>query len=64
MAGTGNDYIGQLNRTRSNKTCAYWTTILKNDTNNIHLLNDTLYPDMSSADAKNFCRNPSRSIAG
>lgn len=128
MAGTGNDYIGKLNVTRSNRTCQFWidNTAKKNNTNstlktnsatktnltikrNSHLkrstnvkistekttplilkgfrkrflgliskkekvfhrhpvkkkyLNDSLYADTNALDAQNYCRNPSRDIAG
>uniref|UniRef100_A0A6P7G077 Uncharacterized protein LOC114336079 isoform X4 n=1 Tax=Diabrotica virgifera virgifera TaxID=50390 RepID=A0A6P7G077_DIAVI len=92
MAGTGNDYSGTLNRTRSNRTCNAWVTETFLDTNSslknssIEFLlkkdypelsttpvsteaqnpvwNDTLFPEGSSAKAENFCRNPSRNIAG
>lgn len=104
MAGTGNDYIGKVNTTRSNRTCQIWfipevqnlteTTINVTDFGNAtteflptttensgnmskiksrsvrhhkvdpEFLNGSLYADMSAEAAMNFCRNPSRSIAG
>lgn len=88
MAGTGNDYIGKVNVTRSNRTCQVWLTPVKNITKikasknstvnspsvvtrNIRyhhvdtkLLDGSLYADMSAEAALNYCRNPSRSIAG
>lgn len=100
MAGTGNDYIGRVNVTRSNRTCQVWSTqnpkqnqtIVSNNTilgttktSKTHnatnsskiiargiqkhrvdpeFLNGSLYADMSAESALNFCRNPSRSIAG
>lgn len=71
MAGTGNDYIGKINVTRSNRTCQPW--VIANTTNTtteyVHetefdLLNGTLYADMSAEAAENYCRNPSRNLAG
>lgn len=64
MSGTGNDYVGKLNKTRSNRTCADWINYVVNNSINYEYLNDTLYPDMNAQNAKNFCRNPSRTIAG
>lgn len=91
MAGTGNDYIGKMNVTRSNRACQRWlvrTNNISNETNmnttanlnvtlnrrNINViqyhevdpqfLNGSLYADMSAEVAENFCRNPSRTIAG
>lgn len=83
MAGTGNDYIGKVSVTRSNRTCQTWaspqklTTTVKpiNATKKVkrgvryhrvdrEYLNGSLYADMSAEAALNFCRNPSRSIAG
>lgn len=94
MAGTGNDYIGKVNVTRSNRTCQRWfvppklpiniteltngTTVTPNNTNvaarnaddvqyhqvDSEYLNGSLYADMSVELASNFCRNPSRTIAG
>lgn len=84
MAGTGNDYIGKVNTTRTNRTCRPWytpkaasniTSLPDNATLNAsepfywhkvphELLNNSLYADMSVEDAQNFCRNPSRNLAG
>lgn len=84
MAGTGNDYIGKVNTTRTNRTCRPWYTpksssdknfSFDNETLNAsepvywhkvprELLNNSLYADMSVEDAQNFCRNPSRNLAG
>lgn len=95
MAGTGNDYIGKVNVTRSNRTCQRWyvpqklpvnTTELANSTTTVNpnnknvavrhaddvqyhhvdseYLNGSLYAEMSAEIAANFCRNPSRTIAG
>lgn len=65
MAGTGNDYIGPLSVTRSNRTCDSWDF----DNSSLHwehmqLWNESLFADMSVAAAKHFCRNPSRDISG
>lgn len=65
IAGTGNDYIGGLRTTRSNRTCSSWR--IKDDTaSHIHrqIWNDSLFGDMSVEKAENFCRNPSRDISG
>lgn len=64
MAGTGNDYIGHLAKTRSNRICDYW---FENIT--VHLVepqyaNESLYADLSLDEVQNFCRNPSRDIGG
>ncbi|KAF5275199.1 hypothetical protein FQR65_LT04231 [Abscondita terminalis] len=64
MAGTGNDYVGKLNVTRSNRTCANWSEYLSKNPEHSNFLNDTLYPDLKLEDAGNFCRNPSKSIGG
>lgn len=120
MAGTGNDYIGKVNTTRSNRMCQFWTAKrttnvqsttpaqgLKNFLQNylkpkakikqqkseyeqllamhnisiskdnntgrniifVHpvlqkYLNDSLYADLAVINAENFCRNPSRNVAG
>lgn len=58
MAGTGNDYIGMVNSTRSHRTCINWTK------NKLKIWNDTLFPDMTAEKAENFCRNPARDISG
>lgn len=63
MAGTGNDYIGKLNTTRSNRTCQFWNTNTPHPINSTYL-NGTLYADQNVTLAKNFCRDPSRNIAG
>lgn len=65
MAGTGNDYIGGINITRSNRTCARWD--FQNSPVNPMLQirwNNTLFADMSATKADNMCRNPSRDVAG
>ncbi|XP_031329479.1 uncharacterized protein LOC116160424 [Photinus pyralis] len=64
VAGTGNDYIGKLNKTRSRRTCRNWINALSNNGRFSEYLNDTLFTDMTVKDADNFCRNPTRSIAG
>lgn len=65
MAGTGNDYIGSLSATKSNRTCDTWDF----SNSSIHwehmqVWNESLFADMSVAGAKNFCRNPSRDVSG
>jgi len=124
MAGTANDYIGTLSRTRSGRTCAKWlsdydleqmqrlntsliTKVSYGAPRSIHVkshwkrslmkdillgsssnlsspsrlsnrkvvlkpvhrvdrayLNDSLYPERSVRNASNYCRDPSRNIAG
>ncbi|XP_069687396.1 uncharacterized protein [Periplaneta americana] len=63
MAGTGNDYIGELNVTRSNRVCQSW---LMNTPHKVDkkYMNETLYPERSVEKARNYCRDPSRNIAG
>lgn len=130
MAGTANDYIGILSKTRSDRTCAKWlsdydleqmqipnisltTRVPSRTQRSIHVksrwkrylkqnvsmeqssftkpllssspnllshsrftavkpihmvdrayLNDSLYPERNVRNASNYCRNPSRNIAG
>jgi hypothetical protein len=64
MAGTGNDYVGTLSVTRSNRTCDFWF-----DNATVHnieqkYLNESLYADKSVNDIQNHCRNPARDMAG
>ncbi|PSN55984.1 hypothetical protein C0J52_02152 [Blattella germanica] len=63
LAGTGNDYIGPMSITRSNRTCQLWTRNSPHQVNEKYK-NDTLYAERSITLAKNYCRNPSRNIAG
>ncbi|KAK6624036.1 hypothetical protein RUM44_010894 [Polyplax serrata] len=56
--GTGSDYMGQLNETRSKRGCKPWSSVMDEV---IHI-ND--FPDSSVKDASNFCRNPTNSITG
>lgn len=65
IAGTGNDYIGGLRTTRSNRTCSSW--VINAYTANVmnrQVWNDSLFGDMSIEKAENFCRNPSRDVSG
>ncbi|KAJ8925711.1 hypothetical protein NQ315_009558 [Exocentrus adspersus] len=65
MAGTGNDYIGSLTVTRSNRTCDSW--IFSNISLHARykqLWNNSLFADLSAEAANTFCRNPSRDISG
>lgn len=72
MAGTGNDYIGTMSVTRSNRTCSLWVKPLSlrpSKIKPIHPIdpkyqNDTLYAEQSARAANNYCRDPSRSIGG
>lgn len=66
IAGTGNDYIGILRTTRSNRTCDNWDTTNTTQDNIIHrqIWNNSLFGDMSVEKAENFCRNPSRDVSG
>lgn len=65
IAGTGNDFIGGVSLTRSNRTCARWDfTNYGANIQQRQLWNDTLFADMSASNAQNFCRNPSRDVAG
>ncbi|CAG9764694.1 unnamed protein product [Ceutorhynchus assimilis] len=65
MAGTGNDFIGQVEVTRSGRKCDAWDvhpgTVHEKY---MYSFNDSSFADMKSKDAKNFCRNPSRDISG
>ncbi|XP_018333322.1 uncharacterized protein LOC108742562 isoform X2 [Agrilus planipennis] len=58
LAGTGNDYVGKLNITRSNRSCMAWTAT------SFKSYNETLFADKKIEDAKNYCRNPTRNLAG
>lgn len=65
IAGTGNDYIGSMRTTRSNRTCASWRA--SEFTPNMvqrKFWNDSLFGDTTAEKAENFCRNPSRDISG
>ncbi|GLH05933.1 Hepatocyte growth factor-like protein [Gryllus bimaculatus] len=64
IAGTANDYSGELNLTRSGRRCQAWAA--RNATHKVpeKYLNDTLFADQSVINASNFCRNPSRNIGG
>lgn len=65
MAGTGNDYIGTLAVTRSNRSCDNWDfTNSSLHWKYMKLWNESLFADMSVSAAKNFCRNPSRDVSG
>ncbi|XP_043265555.1 uncharacterized protein LOC122405108 [Colletes gigas] len=65
MAGTANDYVGTLSETRSGRNCDKWLTKYDSIANiNREYFNDSLYSDGSAKSASNYCRNPSRNIAG
>lgn len=63
LAGTGNDYIGKLNVTRSNRKCQKWTTNAPHQVNPKYL-NGSLFADQDPIKAENFCRDPNRNISG
>ncbi|XP_076269016.1 LOW QUALITY PROTEIN: uncharacterized protein LOC143201686 [Rhynchophorus ferrugineus] len=66
MAGTGNDFIGQVSVTRGNRMCDSWDP---NPETAVHFnymftFNDSYFAEMKASDARNFCRNPSRDVSG
>ncbi|CAH0550624.1 unnamed protein product [Brassicogethes aeneus] len=63
LAGTGNDFMGVITQTRSNRTCDVWYQSVWENVDRV-IYNDTLFPDVKLGNAKNHCRNPSRNIAG
>ncbi|RZC37630.1 tyrosine-protein kinase hopscotch [Asbolus verrucosus] len=64
MAGTGNDYMGSLALTRSNRTCDSWFDNITVHPLEHQFINISLFADISLDDVKNYCRNPSRDMAG
>ncbi|XP_045460766.1 uncharacterized protein LOC123671120 [Harmonia axyridis] len=64
MAGTGNDYTGALNISRSLRYCEPWYSINSTHLHDMSYMNDKLFADMKLEDANNFCRNPSRNPIG
>ncbi|XP_046386422.1 uncharacterized protein LOC124156127 [Ischnura elegans] len=63
MSGIGTDYIGNLNKTISGRTCQRW------DSSSPHMVtkalqNSSLFADLDIKKANNYCRNPSRNNAG
>lgn len=64
MAGTGNDYTGTLNITRSRRYCEPWYSIHYTHVHDEHYMNGSLFADRKIEDANNFCRNPSRNPIG
>ncbi|XP_047002817.1 uncharacterized protein LOC124620192 [Schistocerca americana] len=63
LAGTGNDFIGPLNVTRSGRQCQPWLDNKPHKVNQTYL-NDTLFAERSLKEARNYCRDPSRNIGG
>ncbi|XP_066257101.1 uncharacterized protein [Euwallacea similis] len=63
MAGTGNDFIGQLTITRSGRECDFWD-VTNSSVHQHFIYNNTYFPELNSTQAKNFCRNPIRDISG
>ncbi|KAL3288358.1 hypothetical protein HHI36_002806 [Cryptolaemus montrouzieri] len=64
MAGTGNDYTGMQNFSRSRRYCETWYGPTQIHPHALQYLNASLFPDLKMEDANNFCRNPSRNPAG
>ncbi|KAK3930168.1 Plasminogen [Frankliniella fusca] len=59
LAGTANDYMGARNVSRAGRACEPWAVAAPPS-----LSNGSLYPEQDVKEASNFCRNPSRSVAG
>ncbi|KAK9877521.1 hypothetical protein WA026_018629 [Henosepilachna vigintioctopunctata] len=64
IAGTGNDYIGTLNISRSRRYCERWYSPTPVHPHDIHHMDISLFPDENLEDASSFCRNPSRNAIG
>lgn len=63
MAGTGNDYIGYLGVTMTNRTCQRWTAKTPHAIPQ-KLVNKETFPELSVGSISNFCRNPTHDLAG
>ncbi|XP_050296163.1 uncharacterized protein LOC126736018 isoform X3 [Anthonomus grandis grandis] len=65
MAGTGNDFIGQVSTTRSGRSCDSWS-ISPGSVHHeyMYIFNDSYFAEMNAKDARDFCRNPNRDISG
>ncbi|KAL1488031.1 hypothetical protein ABEB36_015404 [Hypothenemus hampei] len=65
MAGTGNDFIGHLNTTRSGRKCDKWDVSKESiHPDYMYSFNNSYFAEMNSTLAENFCRNPTRDISG
>lgn len=63
MSGTGNDYIGSLGVTLTNRTCQRWTAKSPHAIPQ-KLVNKETFPELSVGNISNFCRNPTHDLAG
>ncbi|KAF6213443.1 hypothetical protein GE061_011162 [Apolygus lucorum] len=63
LAGTGDDFMGTINVTRSNKTCQSWTSDSPHNVPH-HCRRNEGFPERSAKKAHNYCRNPNREIGG
>ena len=59
--GHGWEYTGKRSVTKTGKTCLRWDDISRDDP---RYSSDDLYPDNTTADAANYCRNPDRRPTG
>ncbi|XP_063919406.1 uncharacterized protein LOC135134614 [Zophobas morio] len=64
MAGSGNDYVGTLSTTRSNRSCEYWFSNTTVHPVEQQYLSETLYADLFLNYTENHCRNPARDMGG
>ena len=59
----GKDYFGSVEKTKSGKTCQRWDTNIPHKTRKQDVI-DKNFPENSTKDAQNYCRNPSGSDFG